>query len=319
MKRDWHLALAIFIVSLVGAVLVAALPAKSARAAVAAAQVTSMTVTGPDGKVITSEPLRAGAVYTIDFSVKVAAGINDTMSLKTDLVRSPNSDHFWSLKSDYAGIDTATWQPGLPELDFEAVAGDFHMQLIGQVPADYVSTTLENGDVVHVAKDITLVGLYLGSGTTIEENKLEVIDNEIGAYRQSLDSANAMLKNTKADPQYAGLVSGIVSEAKALGDAGYIKEAVALLAVIPAAGDWIAPRGSTSFMWVIIGVLAVLAVLFLFMLIRMRGAFGLVKSQADEQAKRLELLSARATRIGDGTLAGDISKVKSDLEDLARR
>lgn len=320
MTKNWHRGLGLVLVSLVCVTVALVRPADSVKAAaVAAAQVTSFKVTGPDGKVITTEPLRAGAVYTVDFVVNVAAGINDKGLIKTSLVRPQNADRFWTLKGTYAGIDTATWQPGQSQISFNAVAGDINLQLVGQVPADYVSTTLGNGDVVHVAKDITLIGLSLASGTALEDRALQVIDNPIDNYRQALSAANDLLKSSNADPRYAKVVSGIVEQAKAIGDSGYVARATALLAVIPAANDWIAPQGSTVLMWVIIGILVVLAALFLFMLMRARSEVNLMKSQADEQAKRLELLAAKATRIGDSTLGNDISKVKSELEDLVGR
>ncbi len=286
---------------------------------VTAAQITAFEVIGPDGKTIGDEPLRAGAVYKVNLTVKVAAGINDRAVLKTNLVRPAGADRFWTLKVPYKGIDTNTWQPGLPELRFQAIEGEVNLELQGAVPADYVSTKLANDDVLHKAKSIALVELSLASGKVLETKGHEAIDNSIDAYRKALGTVNDSLKTAKADTKYVELVRSVTRQAQASGDNGYTERAVAILAAIPPAAGWAMPRGSSLFLWIIFAVLGVLALLFGFLTMRYRGETGLVKSQVDEQAKRLELLAAKANRIGDTQLGNDINKVKSELEGLAGR
>ncbi|MBI2957801.1 MAG: hypothetical protein HYY32_03055 [Chloroflexi bacterium] len=309
---------AVVVASLV-AIAMGVWPSSGTSAAVAAAQITSFQVTGPDGKLITDEPLRAGAVYKVVFTVSVAAGINDKGILRTDLVRAPGVDHFWSLTGNYAGIDTRTWQPGKDQITFQAVEGEARLELIGQVPLDWVAVPLANDDIAHIARDINLVRLSLASGPALEDRALQVIDNLIGDYRQALASARAAAEDANADPRYVDFVKAVTEQAQAIGEAGYAQRAIDLLAAIPPAGEWVPPQGSTRYLWIITAVLAALAVLFVFISIRARGESSLVRSEVDEQAKRLEILSAKATRIGDTALANDINKVKSGLEKLAGR
>jgi hypothetical protein len=51
----------------------------------------------------------------------------------------------------------------------------------------------------------------------------------------------------------------------------------------------------------------------------MRGEFAFAKRGADDQAKRLEILSSRVRGIGDSKLAGEIDKVKQELENISGR
>ena len=55
------------------------------------------------------------------------------------------------------------------------------------------------------------------------------------------------------------------------------------------------------------------------MWIRIRGEFAFAKRGADDQAKRLEILSSRVRGIGDAKLAGEIDKVKQELENISGR
>ncbi|MDO8473865.1 MAG: hypothetical protein Q7T05_08660 [Dehalococcoidia bacterium] len=318
--KNWLRFLSVLAVTLIALAAMVIPFSPPVRADVAAAQITAFEVVGPDGKPITNEPLRAGAVYTVNLTVNVAAGINGNGVLTTSLTRPQGFDRFWTLKAPaYAGINTTTWQPGQQQVAFQAVQGVIQMQLQGAVPLDYVLTKLSNGDIIHVARDISLVQLSLSSGPVLEDKKLQVIDNDIDAYRKALAGAKALVTDSTADAKYTKLVASVVAQAQATGNAGYTDRAVALLAAIPPQADWIAPRGSTAPLWIVIGVLALLALLLGYLFMRTRGESGLLRSQADEQAKRLELASAKATRIGDASLAGDINKVKSELEKLAGR
>jgi hypothetical protein len=235
--------------------------------------------------------------------------------LKTSLVRAPGSDRFWTLKGTYAGIDASTWQPGQSTLYFDAVAGKAQLQLEGSVPQDYVSQT-SSGEALHTAKEIALIELSLESGPVVSALKIEVIDSSIEEFRSALSAKKLMVENMDADPGYVKLANAVVASAESQAKVGYTDLALNTLKTIPTSG-WVRAQPSTSYQWIIVGVLAVLAAGLAFLLMRARGEAGFVKRQTDGQAKRLQILAIKASRIGDSALTEGIEQVRKELEQSA--
>ncbi len=283
---------------------------------VAPATITEFIVTTVDGKPLRDAPLMAGATYKVSFAIEVAAGIGEKVVLKTALVRAPGSDRLWTLKGSYAGIDTASWQPGQSTLSFNAVSGKAQLEVEGSVPADYLTEVLSTGQNLHAAKNMPVLELALESGQVISDYKIEVIDSFVEEYRSVLNSKKQLLTNVAADPAYADLAKALVASAEAEAKAGYIDLAIKTLKAIPNSG-WVGPRGSTLYQWIIIGILAVLAALFAFLLMRARSETGFIRRQTDGQAKRLQLLAMKASRIGDSALTEGIEQVRKELQQSA--
>ena len=281
-----------------------------------AVQIASFQITTLDGTSVASQNLMAGATYDIKFTLEIAAGINNQVDLKTDLAS--YGDHFWSLDSPYLGIDTSTWQPGQSEITFNAVQGTVQFELQGTVPTDYVVTSLPTGETLHISKQINLVQLSLAGGTSLDNQQQEVVDSSIATYQSALANDQSLLKNSNADPRYIQLVNTIVTSAQKEGDAGYTDRATAMLQSIPSSG-WIQTQSSDLYLWIIVGVLAVLMLVGFLLMFKARSDVDFVKKKADEQAKRLEILASRVRGIGDATLAGEITKVKQDLEDMSEK
>jgi hypothetical protein len=290
--------------------------AKSVSAQPQAVQISSFQITTLDGTSIDNQNLMAGATYNIKFTLEIAAGINNQIVLTTDLVA--YSDHFWSLDAPYGGINTSTWQPGQSEISFNAVQGTAQFELKGTVPTDYVLTSLPTGETLHVSKPINLIQLSLTGGSTLDNRTQEVVDSSISTYQSTLANTQSLLKNSKADSRYIQLVSAIVTAAQKEGDAGYTERATTMLKSIPSSG-WIQSQSSNLFLWIIIGILALLMLIGFFLMYKARSDVNFIKKKADEQAKRLEILASRVRGIGDTALAGEITKVKQDLEEISEK
>jgi hypothetical protein len=279
----------------------------------ASASVTEFAVTTLDGKPVRDEVLMAGTTYRINFAIEAAAGLKEKCVLKTDLIRTFGLDRFWSLKGNYAGIDSSTWQPGSPTITFEAVAGKAELVLEGTVPEDWVSKTLEDGQTLHLAKNIALVELALESGTVIASRQLEVIDGSIESYRNALATKREFLAGVSADQTYINMANSMIANAEANAKIGYTDMAMESLNAIPSSG-WVKPQASTSYQWIIIGILAVIAAASVFLLLRARSETGFIKRQTDSQAKRLQVLAMKASRVGDPALTEGIQQVRKELE-----
>ena len=290
--------------------------AKSISAQPQAVQISSFQITTLDGTSIDNQSLMAGATYNIKFTLEIAAGINNQIVLKTDLVA--YGDHFWSLDAPYGGINTSTWQPGQSEISFNAVQGTAQFELKGTVPTDYVLTSLPTGETLHVSKPINLIQLSLTGGSALDNRTQEVVDSSISTYQSTLANTQSLLKNSKADSRYIQLVSAIVTAAQKEGDAGYTDRATTMLKSMPSSG-WIQPQSSNLFLWIIIGILALLMLIGFFLMYKARSDVNFIKKKADEQAKRLEILASRVRGIGDTALAGEITKVKQDLEEISEK
>jgi hypothetical protein len=254
-----------------------------------------------------------GATYRISFTIEAAAGLKERGVLKTSLDRAPGSDRYWTLKGDYPGIDAVTWRPGQAVIYFDAVPGKAQLELEGSVPQDYAVETLSTGKSLHLSKDMAVLELSLESGTVISDLKLEVIDRSIEEYRNLQAAKKQLLADWDADPAYARLAEALLASAEAQAETGNTDAALETLKAIPASG-WVGQRTSTSYLWVIVGVLAVIAGTLAFLLLRARSETGFIRRQTDGQAKRLQVLALKASRIGDSTLTEGIEQVRKELQ-----
>jgi hypothetical protein len=294
----------------------ALLPAYVQAQQLAPATITDIQVTTVDGKAVKDTPLMAGGTYKVSFVIEAAPGLKERAVLKTALVRAPGSDRFWTLKGTYPGIDAATWQPGASTISFDAVAGKAQLQLEGSVPQDYVAGTSPDGQALHAAREIALLELSLQSGPVVGALKLEVIDSTIEEFRSVLSAKKQLVAGMNADQSYINMAQAVVASAEAQAKVGYTDRALDSLKSIPTSG-WAAPQASTSYLWIIIGVLGVIAAGLAFLSIRARNEAGFVKRQTDGQAKRLQILAIKASRTGDSSLTDGIEQVRKELEQCA--
>ncbi len=307
----------LFFTTLLSLMLGGVLVGHSVEAQVVPIKITSFEVTTLDGRSVGTQPLMAGATYQAAFTVQIAAGIKDQAVLKTGLSRT--GDRFWSLSGNYSGIDLSTWQPGQPEISFNTVEGKVQMKLQGSVPPNFVEVAAPNGETYHVSKPISLLRVSLPGGRVLEDKTQEVIDKPIEAYRALLSEKQKLLsENSTADKRYVSLVAAMVASSETEADQGYVEGATNLLEAIPQSG-WIGPQGSSSYLWIIVGALALIGVVLLLILLRSRSELEFARRSVDEEAKRLEVLASRARGIGDVKLSEEINKVRDNLEGMSGR
>ncbi len=279
------------------------------------------SIESSNGSDVTNGPLMAGAAYTVSLEVNVGVNLaNTTLSLTTPMIKV--EDVRWSLENDYAGIDTDLWQPGLATIEFNVIEGIAEITLIGAVPDNYTSEELPNDDELHFIKSIPLVELTLGPGDTLlDEISVEVRDEAIVAYQQTLTEKDGLLKTTDADSKYEDLAAAIIALAEGLNSQGYVEQATSLLKTLPSsASDFPVPVEEGSYMvyMVIIAVFAVIMLAFLTLFFRARSNSSFMRQQIDEEAGKLDVLSVRLSKI-DKLLARDIEQVKEQLERISGR
>jgi hypothetical protein len=281
----------------------------------APATITALEVTTVDGKSVKNTPLMAGGTYKINFTIQVAAGLKENCVLKTSLERGAGMDRFWTLKGDYLGINSDSWQPGQPTLTFQAVEGTAQLELVGSVPANYLSENLADCQALNMSKKIAIIELSLASGTVVAERQFEVVNNSIEEYRDALSAKKLLLANTEADPAYSSLVQSLIARAEMESKIGYTDMAMETLKTIPDSG-WVKPQGqgSTFYLWIIAGILTVIAAVSIFMFMKARSEISDFRRQSDSQAKNLQILAKKASRIGDPALTAGIEQLRKELE-----
>ncbi|MFO8010162.1 MAG: hypothetical protein R6U89_05040 [Dehalococcoidia bacterium] len=294
---------------------------KSADAQSQSIDIIEFSISTKQGTYDPGDPLVAGVSYQIEFTLDIATGVNDTVILKTSFDRS--GDRYWELvNEEYAGVDLDNWQPSQSEIHFDAVAGEATFILNGAVPEGYTSTELENGQVLHMPDSIIVLDLALQEGGALDMREVEVIDESIQAYRKALSARQNLLDTTETLPEYASLIDSIISQAKEEADRGYTELATSLLESIPSMG-WPEPaddsESSTAYLYIIMGVIAVIAVAAIIFIIRSRSTLSFLKQRADDQANKLDIVESRVQRLGEKSLSGEIAQVRDTLRSMGRR
>ncbi len=286
------------------------------------AVIESFNIENVDGSDVTEDYLMAGDTYVVTLEINVGVNLgNNTLILYTPLQKV--EDVYWHLQNDYTGIDTTSWQPGQQTIVFEVVEGIARLELKGSVPADYTWTPISGYSyVLHAIRDLPLITLSLGpEGTELDSSSMEVKDQAIIAYEQTLIEKDALLRTTEADVKYEKLANDIITHAQSLYSKGYVEDATKLLKTIPdSSADFPVPVKEKSYLPYIIGLaaLAVLLVIFLALLMKSRSNSSVIRQQVDEESGKLDVLSIRLSKI-DRQLARDLEQIKEELDRISGR
>ncbi len=273
-------------------------------------------VKDPNGNDVTGQPLVAGGSYSITFAVTIGATLSDQILLSTKFDKV--GDRFWSLENNYPGVDTSTWQPGGSSISFRAVQGTARLTVTGKIPANVTMEKLKNDKIVHFPVKIPVLIVALQSTMGILDQKIvNVTDQTLIQYENTLKSKQTVLSSSQTLQQYLTLSQSVIERAQSLAQAGHVEEATELLGIIPATGLPTPPGVETTFLY-IAAALGVVAALFAVMFVRANSNKSFIARQADDKAKKLDVLLVKATRIDKG-LASEIESIKKELEDLAGR
>ncbi|MEE8470527.1 MAG: hypothetical protein V3S51_04285, partial [Dehalococcoidia bacterium] len=201
------------------------------------AVISSYTITDVGGSDVTEGPLMSAATYTVSLEINIGFDLPDTrLSLSTAMDKV--GDVYWSLTNDFPGIDTATWQPGLATIEFDAVSGTAQFTVKGSVPSDFTTELLSNNDYLRFTESISLVELSLApDGALLDDLPVEVVDQDILDYRDMLDEKQSLLQNTAPDLTYAALASDVITFAENLSSKGYVEYASDLLNALPESAE----------------------------------------------------------------------------------
>jgi len=252
----------------------------------------------------TLAPMLPGTDVYCTFTVNVFTAGSGDLSLGTSLQRLLQGE-YWSLVTQNYSLGSA-FDPNSNPTQFTWAQGTFTMTVYGIVPTPSTA-----------AAPIYVVSLYGPSGTVLQQIIVLSTSAAMASFLTLYNQKEANLKSLESSGVAAGytsLLSAVLTQAEAEATAGDVTGATNLLNAIDTSN---APAGSTAqalFVPLIV-VVAVIAAVFAFMFMRVRGKVSYFQLVVEDQIKDLEGLTLRASKI-DRTMSSNLESVKDRLKRL---
>ncbi len=262
-----------------------------------------------------SGAIAEGADLMIEVTIVIGTSSPSTkLSLSTELQRSEGEDHIWEHPSG-DGFDLGGYNPNAQSFTFSQEAGTLEMVCIGRVPTGKVVKTLGNV-TLHIPTPIGLITLKDPSGTTLDAVRPDITDGKIDEYNQLLKEKQeklSSLQGSGAPPSYTQALSNTIQASQDAADQGFADSAIAMLKAFNVAD----PASATMEILFIplVVVFAVIAGIFGFLFMRIRGKVGYFQLVVEDQIKDLEGLTMRAAKI-DRSMSANLESVKDRLKRL---
>lgn len=252
----------------------------------------------------TYSQILAGMDVTVEFTIDIFAGGSGSLSLTTKMQHSKLHTTFWEVDS----LNYSLSNPNSNTATFDWVKGTVEMTCYGMIPTSAVKT---------VPVKYTLVQLSISGGDVLDQIAPYVYNAEMGNYASLLQAKQEKLQSLKDSGVSAGYVElfeNVIEQAQAEFAEGYVDNAVALLNALDVSAEPASAVMELLFLPIII-VVAVLAAVFGFMFLRVRGKIKYVLLVLEDQIKDLEGLTLRASKL-DRTIASSLDSVKDRLKSL---
>jgi len=254
----------------------------------------------------------------LEITVTINIAVNNP---STDLTLSTSMQHsalqsnmYWSLQS--TGYSLGTFNPNAQSFQFPEAQGTLVISCYGLTPSGVVEQQAPGGITLNIPTPISLVTLQDPTVNILDQVKPNVINSDIANYLGLLatrESALKSLQGSGTDPGFISIYTNVINESEALNSQGFTDGAIAMLNGLNVS----APPSATSraLFLPVAGVLAVIAVIFVFMFLRVRGKISYLQLVVEDQIKDLEGLTMRASKI-DRTLSSNLESVKDRLKRL---
>ncbi len=247
-------------------------------------------------------PILPNSEIKIIFTVNVIASGEGDLRLTTALSK-PTSGPYWSYDDTYdLG---SSFSPNSAYTSFNWEEGTFEMTLYGRVS----STT--------TGKTISAVTLSGPSGTTLDKIEITVTSAQMDTFLSLLEQKEDKLQSLKdsgVDPGFLEIYENVLEVSKDVANGGDVSSAIALLNGLDVASE---PASSTMQMLFLplIIIIAIIAVIFVVLFLRLRGKISYIHLVVEDQIKDLEGLTLRASKI-DRTISANLESVKDRLKHL---
>jgi len=260
-------------------------------------------------------PLFAGSELVVTITVDVAiTATYANLKLATNLEPSTIEDRYWQLESqDYQFVD---YNPAQKYVEFQQVKGTFTITCYGRIPTGITQEKID-GFVLHKPEDYVLIKLTSPSGELLDQIKRDVLDAELDEYRNLLEKKEdklETLKNSGVAPGYIEIYEGVLEQAEAQAELGFVDEAIAILDLLAVTQEPVSSSVEILFL-PIMGGLAIALVAVGFLYLRARGKSNYVLSVIEDQIRDLEGLTLRASKL-DKTISSRLESIKERLKKL---
>ena len=249
-----------------------------------------------------------GADIKVTFTVNVIAAGSGDLKLSTSLGQLLQGQ-YWSLDTSSNYTLGSDFSAGAKTASFNWVQGTFTMTVIGVVPTPSATEAQAPVNVV------TLYGPSGGvpldqitvSSTTAAVSQFLTLYSQKEAHLKSLESSGIV-------QGYIDIYTNVLNQSKVVANAGDVTDAIAMLNGLNVSNE---PASSTmqALFLPIVGVLAVVAVIFAVLFLRVRGKVSYFQLVVEDQIKDLEGLTLRASKI-DRTMSSSLESVKDRLKRL---
>lgn len=290
--------------------------------------ITSYTIwNGQNGAMILQKNLVTGAQSGTgqmdeNDEIKMEATINiatsepsASLTLDTDMGHSVlQQNMYWAVSNGY---NLGNFNPNSASISFAQNSGTLIIDCYGKLPANVDSQTAPNGVTLDVPTPITLMELKDASGDILAQISMNITDANIDNYLVALSSAQSSLKSYQSqgvDPGFISVYSSVISASQALEAQGFATAAAGMLHNLSGVAAP-ASAGTQALFIPVAVVLAVVAVLFAFLFLRIRGKVSYMQLVVEDQIKDLEGLSMRISRI-DRAASSNLESVKDRLKRL---
>lgn len=252
-------------------------------------------------------PIFAGAEVNVTFSVDIETTASYAkLTLRTNLQHSSIQQGYWELHSmDYPLLD---YNPNSQIVEFNQVRGTLELSLYGKIP----STTGSN-----VPVDYIFVTLYGPSGETLDLIEGSVITAALDEFQTLLEQKEEKLQSMKdsgVDPGFTELYENMLEQAQWEADQGQVESAIRLLNSLEVSNEPVSGIMEALFL-PIVGIVGVLAAIFVFLYLRGRGQIQYMLAVVEDQIKDLEGLTLRVSKI-DRSIGTRLEGIKDRLKSL---
>jgi len=267
------------------------------------------------GEIIEYVPLFAGSELLVTITVDVAlTATYANLRLATNLAPSTIEDRYWQLQSqDYQFVD---YNPAQQYVEFQQVRGTFTILCYGRIPMGITQEKI-GGFVLHKPEDYVLIKLTSPSGELLDRIKSDVLDAELDEYRNILEKRQdklETLKDTGVAPGYIEIYEGVLEQAEAQAELGFVDEAIAILDLLAVSQEPVSSSVEILFL-PLMGGLAIAVVAVGFLYLRARGKRNYVLSVIEDQIKDLEGVTLRASKL-DKNISLRLDSIKERLKKL---
>jgi len=263
-----------------------------------------------NGEILQGDELEVTA--TIDIS---QSSPSTSLSLTTSLQHSNlQGNMYWELQS--TNYNLGNFNPNSKTLVFSENSGTLVISCFGLVPTGSVTQILPNGITLDVPTPLALIVLEDPTGAVLDQVKLNITDANIDNYLTVLsqkESTVANLKSSNVDPGFIQIYENVIAASQVMEGQGFATAATQMLDGLNVASP---PSASTADLLIpVAAVMAVVAVIFAFMFLRIRGKVSYMQLVVEDQIKDLEGLTLRVSKI-DRTASSNLESVKDRLKRL---